>query len=579
MDATPWTIPLSSDQPAPPVDQRRVACPICGGRRLHFALEFQECRVEECADCGFRLLNPQPDDETLTAIYSSTYFLGHESADTAVRTAAMKQATARAYLEDIARYRGAYGGRLLEIGCGLGDFLSEAERHGYELTGVELSPSAVRTARARVPGAVVHCGILEDVALPPASFDVCVLCDVIEHVRDPMSFVRTIRSLLKHDGVLYIATPSLDSWSARMLGSNWMEYKPEHLSYFNRNSAQSLLYRAGFQAVLVRPNRKVLTLDYVADHFRRFPVPLVTPLVSLLGRITPRRLRQHPISLVASGMAICARAAEPCRREKLSVIVPAYNEATTFDALMQGLLGKALPGMDIEIVLVESNSTDGTRQLAERYRHHPRMNLVLEDRPRGKGHAVRAGLSHAAGDYVLIQDADLEYDLNDYEALLEPLRQGHTSFVLGARHGGSALKMRRFERQKLLSLLLNCGHWFFTMLINVLFLVWLRDPFTMFKVFRRDCLAGLRFRCNRFDFDYELLISLIRKGYRPLEIPVNYRSRSFQQGKKVAMFRDPLTWLWALVRLRLMRVDPLREIARQRADAPAELPVALRRAA
>ncbi len=246
---------------------------------------------------------------------------------------------------------------------------------------------------------------------------------------------------------------------------------------------------------------------------------------------------------------------------------------------MQGLLAKTLPRMDIEVVLVESNSSDGTRQLAERYRHHPRVKLILEDRPCGKGHAVRTGLRQATGDYVLIQDADLEYDLNDYEALLEPLRQGRTSFVLGARHGGSAMKMRRFERQKLLSFLLNGGHWFFTTLINVLFFLRLRDPFTMYKVFRRDCLAGLNFQCNRFDFDYELLINLVRKGYRPLEVPVNYRSRSFRQGKKVSMVRDPLTWLWALVRLRLRRVDPLREIGRQRAEPQQPLPTAAGRAA
>ena len=81
----------------------------------------------------------------------------------------------------------------------------------------------------------------------------------------------------------------------------------------------------------------------------------------------------------------------------------------------------------------------------------------------------------------------------------------------------------------------------------------------MFKVFRRDCLYGLDFRCNRFDFDYELLIKLIRKGYRPVEIPVNYRSRSFKEGKKVSTFRDPLTWLRALVWLRFCRIDPLAE--------------------
>ena len=102
----------------------------------------------------------------------------------------------------------------------------------------------------------------------------------------------------------------------------------------------------------------------------------------------------------------------------------------------------------------------------------------------------------------------------------------------------------------------------------------LRDPFTMYKVFRRDCLFGLTFACDRFDFDFELLIKLLRKGYRPLEIPVNYRSRSFREGKKVSVWRDPLTWVRALVRLRLARIDPLGEVARgasRRANDPAQL--------
>jgi hypothetical protein len=88
----------------------------------------------------------------------------------------------------------------------------------------------------------------------------------------------------------------------------------------------------------------------------------------------------------------------------------------------------------------------------------------------------------------------------------------------------------------------------------------------MYKVFRRDCLYGLRFECDRFDFDWEIVISFLRKGYRPLEIPVNYRSRSFAEGKKVSLFRDPITWLRVFVRLRLSHVDPLTEIERQRRE-------------
>jgi glycosyltransferase involved in cell wall biosynthesis len=247
----------------------------------------------------------------------------------------------------------------------------------------------------------------------------------------------------------------------------------------------------------------------------------------------------------------------------LSVIVPAYNEVKTFGVLMEALLRKEMPGLQMEIIVVESNSTDGTRELALKYKDHPRVKLILEEQPRGKGHAVRTGLKAATGDYVLIQDADLEYDLEDYDGLLEPLVAGRAAFVLGSRHGGrNVWKMRQFTGQHGLSLFVNLGHWFFTTLINVLFFQRLRDPFTMFKVFRRDCLYALEFECNRFDFDFELLVKLIRKGYRPIELPVNYRSRSFKEGKKVRMFRDPLTWLGAIAWLRFVKIDPMGVIER-----------------
>src|SRR6185295_6529021 len=114
------------------------------------------------------------------------------------------------------------------------------------------------------------------------------------------------------------------------------------------------------------------------------------------------------------------------------------NEAGTCAALLHGLLQKKLADVDIEVIIVESNSTDGSRQIVTRYQHHPRVRLVLEDRPLGKGHAIRTGFAHATGDFILIQDADLEYDLEDYDALLEPLVQGRKAFVLGSRHGGNA---------------------------------------------------------------------------------------------------------------------------------------------
>ncbi len=238
----------------------------------------------------------------------------------------------------------------------------------------------------------------------------------------------------------------------------------------------------------------------------------------------------------------------------LSVVVPVYNEISTVKASLDAITSKAIPGWNIEIIVVESNSRDGTRDIALRYREHPRVKLVLEDAPRGKGHAVRAGFAYATGDVILIQDADLEYDLNDYEVLLAPIAEGRQSFVLGSRHGNGGWAIRKFNDQPLQAIVLNLAHWFFTFSINIALGLSLKDPFTMYKVFRRDCLKGLTFECNRFDFDWELLIKLVRKGHRPIEIPITYQSRSFKEGKKISMFRDPLTWMRALVKYRFVKL-------------------------
>ena len=238
----------------------------------------------------------------------------------------------------------------------------------------------------------------------------------------------------------------------------------------------------------------------------------------------------------------------------LSVIVPIYNEAATVRQSLDAILAKTVPGWTLQIIMVESNSTDGTRPIVQTYATHPRVTLILEDRPRGKGHAVRAGLAHATGDVILIQDADLEYDLNDYDTLLAPLAAGRQEFVLGSRHGEGGWAIRKFSDQPFQALILNLAHWGFTLLINVALFIWLKDPFTMYKVFRRECLEGLTFECNRFDFDWELLMKLVRKGHRPIEIPISYKSRSFKEGKKISMFRDPLTWLWAVVKYRFVKL-------------------------
>lgn len=541
------------------------ACHVCESTRVYYLFSAANCRAVRCDDCGLIFLNPQPSDGELVKIYSADYFLGSESEEGRRAAQEIKRATAKGYLSEISRYRGGATGQLLEVGCGEGDFLELAEGAGWDVTGIEYSSAACERARQRLKKSTVHCGELQQMSLPEGRFDLCILSDVLEHVRSPLAFLREIHRVLKPGGTLFVATPSTDSWSARLLRQKWMEFKTEHMTYFDRQTLQTALFKSGFREVIVEPGWKVLSLDYVQKHFERFPVPLVTPGVNFLARLFPRGMRERHRRIVASGIMAFARKAELRPQQVLSVIVPAFNEAKTFGPMMEGLLRKELPGLLVEIIVVESNSTDGTRDLVLQHKNNPKVKVILEEKPRGKGHAVRTGLKSATGDYVLIQDADLEYDFEDYDALLEQLTGGRSAFVLGSRHGGrNVLKMRQFTGQHALSLFVNVGHWFFTTLINLLFLQHLRDPFTMFKVFRRDCLFGLEFECNRFDFDYELLIKLLRKGYRPIELSVNYRSRSYKEGKKVRMFRDPLSWLAVLAWLRCVKIDPMSIAAKER---------------
>lgn len=243
--------------------------------------------------------------------------------------------------------------------------------------------------------------------------------------------------------------------------------------------------------------------------------------------------------------------------EKLSIIIPAYEEVATIQKVIDGVLRIPLDGLTKEIIIVESNSTDGTQEVVLQYKEHPQVTVILEEQAKGKGHAVRKGLQTATGDYVLIQDADTEYDLDDYPKLLQPLKERKTDFVLGSRHSKErrSWKIRRFvKKERLSQYYFNFGHILFTFLFNITYQQKLKDPFTMYKVFRRSCIQGLTFTANRFDFDWEIVAKLCRKGYVPLEIPVHYESRSLKEGKKVHIFKDPLLWIIACFKYRFCKL-------------------------
>jgi len=237
--------------------------------------------------------------------------------------------------------------------------------------------------------------------------------------------------------------------------------------------------------------------------------------------------------------------------KRLSIILPVYNEKATASLLIDKVLAVSLPGIEKEIIAIESRSTDGTREVIELYAAEKKLKAIYEDRPMGKGHAVKTGLAAATGDWVLIQDADLEYDPADYPKLLAPLGTGAAAFVLGSRHLGHAdWRYRRQGTARWIGYFIDCGAWVYTKLFNTLYGVSLTDAATMYKVFERRCLEGIHLESDGFELDFEIVGKFVRKGWIPVEVPVSYESRSFEEGKKVRIWRDGWRVLAAIIRFR-----------------------------
>ncbi len=285
-----------------------LICPVCKEpRSAKFAFARDGNDIYSCENCAAEFQYPQPSDAVLASIYASTYFLGSEDGEASGRVAELKRWTAALYLDSIISLTGLKTGRMLELGCGSGDFLMEARQRGFTVEGLEYSPHAAAAANERLGYTAVQAGSLETAALPANGFDLLTAFDVIEHVRNPDHALRCVHALLKPGGWIAIVTPSLDSWSHRFLGRHWMEYKTEHLTYFARASLKRLLARTGFTDVQFAPNYKVLSLDYVYRHFVRYPVPLISPVLKVFRKIVSERIAHQHFRMVASGTMALAR--------------------------------------------------------------------------------------------------------------------------------------------------------------------------------------------------------------------------------------------------------------------------------
>jgi glycosyltransferase involved in cell wall biosynthesis len=221
---------------------------------------------------------------------------------------------------------------------------------------------------------------------------------------------------------------------------------------------------------------------------------------------------------------------------KLSVLIPVYNEIRT---IQETLTRVQAVDMEKEIIVVDDCSTDGTRELLKSI---PGIELILHDVNMGKGMAIRTALEHVTGEVVIIQDADLEYDPNDYPALVEPIESGKADVVYGSRflRGKPKMHPANYLANRILALA-----------ASILFMHRITDEATCYKAFRTSLIKSFPLTCRRFEFCPEVTAKVFRRGAKYAEVPVHYAARTSEEGKKIGPW-DGVVAIWTLIKYRFL---------------------------
>ena len=224
--------------------------------------------------------------------------------------------------------------------------------------------------------------------------------------------------------------------------------------------------------------------------------------------------------------------------KKVSIIIPVYNEVGTIDEAIRRVMQVKLSGWHKQIIVVDDGSTDGTKKKLAAW--EKKVTVVYKKKNEGKGSAIAIGLRKAKGDYILFQDADLEYDPKDYGVLLTPFENKRVDVVYGSRFLGPHLSTKFMYAQ---------GNKFVTLVCNMLFNANITDMETGFKVFKRAVLSQMTLESKRFDMEPEITAKLLKKGHQIYEVPISYFGRRFSEGKKLT-WKDGVVAFWTLIKYR-----------------------------
>ncbi|SHK83710.1 MULTISPECIES: glycosyltransferase family 2 protein [Desulfatibacillum] len=229
---------------------------------------------------------------------------------------------------------------------------------------------------------------------------------------------------------------------------------------------------------------------------------------------------------------------------KLSVVIPVYNELETLREILDAVLAVELEDIEKEIVAVDDCSTDGTTDLLKKLSDELGIKVQFHEVNQGKGAALRTGFKAATGDIIIIQDADLEYDPNEYPKLLKPIIRGKADVVYGSRFAGG-------ESHRVLYFWHSVGNKFLTLLSNMFTNLNLTDMEVCYKVFTKDVISQLTVCENRFGFEPEITAKVSRMGCRIYEVGISYAGRTYSEGKKIG-WRDGFRAIWCILKYNLI---------------------------
>jgi 2-polyprenyl-3-methyl-5-hydroxy-6-metoxy-1,4-benzoquinol methylase len=264
-----------------------------------------------CRSCGLVYLSPQPTPEQLQAIYDEHYYEAWSGGFAEQNVARLKKLTFRVALGQLSLLAGVRRGALLDVGCASGFLLEVARERGFDPWGIEISPKACQAAKASFGADRIHCGTTDDCPFPPASFDVVVMSDLLEHVPDPRRLLAWTHGALRPGAVVMVIAPNVAALSSRVMGSGWTDYKREHLYYFAPSTIRALFSACGFEPIRVAPFPKFLDFAYIDRQLARFHTPVFSTLSRVLSRIVPPGLARVPVPMLAGSMVALARRTSP----------------------------------------------------------------------------------------------------------------------------------------------------------------------------------------------------------------------------------------------------------------------------